>query len=127
MRFSTAMFALLLGIGCATTTELGPSASFEETLGVYRHSSGKKALALAADEHGKKAYGVLYGSWSQDKANEKALATCTQNATRSGVQAHCYLFAIGDRAAPQTLRGCADGRINPRRCALQREYPLGDG
>jgi hypothetical protein len=125
MRRSTLTLSLLLGIGCATTTQLGPSASFEETLGVYRLSSGKKALALAADEHGRKAYGVLYGSWSQDKANEKALATCTENATRSGVQALCYLFATGDRAAPETLRGCAEGRINPRRCALQDEHSVG--
>jgi hypothetical protein len=119
-----ALLALLLSLGCATT-QLAPSSGFEETLGVYRLSSGKKALALAADENGKKAFAVLYGSWSQQSANEKALAACDRNAATRGVQAQCYLFATGDEAAPSTLRGCAEGRIGARRCALQQQYPLG--
>ena len=71
-----------------------------------------------------KAFAVLYGSWSQASANEKALVECSKNAERSGVQATCYLFAAGDEAAASTLRGCAEGRIGARRCALQEQYPL---
>jgi len=117
------MLALLLSLGCATT-QLTPTSGFEETLHVYRHSKGKKALAVAVDESGKKAFAVLYGSWSQTSANEKALVECSKNAEKSGVQATCYLFATGDEAAASTLRGCAEGRIGARRCALQQQYPL---
>jgi hypothetical protein len=118
------LLALLLGLGCATT-QLAPTSGFEETLEVYRFSSGKKALAVAADENGKRAFSVLYGAWSQKSANRKALAACNAKAARHGVEAQCYLFAIGDQAAPSTLRGCAKGWIGARRCALQQQHPLG--
>ena len=118
------LLALLLSLGCATT-ELDRTSGFEETLRVYGLSKDKKALAVAADENGKRAFAALYGSWSQASANEKALAECAKNAERSDVQATCYLFATGDEAAPSTLRGCAEGRIGARRCALQEQYPLG--
>jgi len=118
------LLALLLSLGCATT-QLAPSGGFEEALDVYRLSSGKKALALAVDENGKKAFAALYGSWSQKSADRKALDGCNRNAARRSIQAQCYLFATGDEAAPTTLRGCAEGRIGARRCALQQQYPLG--
>lgn len=118
------LLALLLAIGCATT-QLDPTSGFEETLEVYRLSRGKKAFAVAVDENGKKAFAVLFGSLSQEDANEKALAQCNENAARNAVQAPCYLFAIGADAAPATLRGCAEGRIGARRCALQQQHPLG--
>jgi len=123
MRLTT-LLVLLLGLGCATT-QLAPTSKFEETLDVYRFSSGKKALALAADENGRKAFSVLYGDWSQKSANRKALAGCNAKAARHGIDAQCYLFAIGDEAAPSTLRGCAKGWIGARRCALQQQHPLG--
>ena len=62
MRFPTVL-ALLMSLGC-TTTQLGPSQGFEEALDVYLLSSGKKALALAADEGGRKAFYAHYGGWS---------------------------------------------------------------
>ncbi len=123
MRLST-LLVLLLGLGCATT-QLAPASGFEGVLDVYRFSSGKKALALAADEKGKKAFSVRSGDWSQKSANRKALAACNAKAARHGVEAQCYLFAIGDEAAPSTLRGCAKGWIGAKRCALQRQHPLG--
>jgi hypothetical protein len=118
------LLALLLALGCATT-QLAPTSGFQETLDVYLLSSGKKALALAADENGKKAFSVLYGDWSQKSANRKALAACNAKAARHGVEAQCFLFAIGDEAAASTLRGCAKGWIGARRCALQQQHPLG--
>jgi hypothetical protein len=123
MRFSTVL-ALLLGLGC-TTTQLGPTHGFEEALGVYLLSSGKKALALAADESGRKVFYAHYGGWSQKSADEEALAACNRTAAMKGIEAQCYLFASGDEAAPSTLRGCAEGRIGAKRCALQQQYPLG--
>jgi hypothetical protein len=119
-----ALFALVAGVAC-TTTQLPPAHGFEEALGVYRLSSGKKALAVAVDEKGRKEFSVLYGAWRQKSANEKALAFCNQKAARRGIEAQCYLFAVGDAAAPSTLRGCAEGWIGERRCALQKQYPLG--
>ncbi len=118
------LLALLLALGCATT-QLAPTSGFQETLDVYLLSSGKKALALAADENGKKAFSVLYGDWSQKSANRKALAACNAKAARHRVEAQCFLFAIGDEAAASTLRGCAKGWIGARRCALQQQHPLG--
>ena len=123
MRFPTVL-ALLVGLGC-TTTQLGPSGGFEETLDVYLLSSGKKALALAADESGRKVFYAHYGGWSQKSAEEEALAECNRAAADKGVEAQCYLFASGDEAAPSTLRGCAAGQIGAKRCALQQQYPLG--
>jgi len=117
------MLALLLSLGCATT-QLPPASGFEETLDVYLQSKGKKALAVAVDENGKKAFAVLYGSLTQASANEKALVACSEKAEKSGVRATCYLFATGDEAAASTLRGCAAGQIGARRCALQQQYPL---
>ena len=94
-------------------------------LGAYQLSGGKKALALAVDANGRKAYSVRSGDWRQKSSNRKALAACNSKAARHGVQAQCYLFAIGDEAAPSTLKGCAMGRISEKRCAFQRRYPLG--
>jgi hypothetical protein len=123
MRFFT-LLALSLILGCAGT-QPAPSRSFAEILDLYRTSGGKKALALAADENGKKAYVIVHGTWRQKSADEKALATCNERAARSGVLAQCYLFASGDEENASTLRGCAEGRIGATRCALQRQYSVG--
>jgi hypothetical protein len=123
MRLAT-LFTLVLFLGCSTTM-LAPDSGFEEVLGAYHLSSGKKALALAVDPKGRKAYAVRSGDWRQKSCNRKALAACNSKAARHGIAAQCYLFAVGDEAAPSTLRGCTMGRISEKRCALQRRYPLG--
>ncbi len=122
MRLAT-LLTLVLFLGCSTTM-LAPDSGFEEVLDAYHLSGGKKALALAVDAKGRKAYSVRSGDWRQKSANRKALAACNSKAARHGVDAQCYLFAIGDEAAPSTLKGCAMGRINEKRCAFQRRYPL---
>jgi hypothetical protein len=123
MRFFT-LLALSLILGCAGT-QPAPTRGFAETLDLYRASGGKKALALAADENGRKAFAIVHGSWRQKSADEKALATCNEGAARDGVLAQCFLFASGDEEAASTHRGCAAGRIGATRCALQRQYSLG--
>ncbi len=123
MRLPT-LLALLLGLGCVAT-QLPTTSGFEEALDLYRLSSGKKAMALAMDKSGSKAFSFYYGHLLQKSANRKALAACNAKAARGGVEAQCYLFAIGDEAAPSTLRGCTKGWIGARRCALQQQYPLG--
>jgi hypothetical protein len=123
MRVAT-LLTLVLFLGCSTTM-LAPDSGFEEVMGAYHLSGGKKALALAVDERGKKAYAVRSGDWRQKSCNRKALAACNAKAARHGIEAQCYLFAIGDEAAPSTLKGCAKGRIGEKRCAFQRQHPLG--
>ena len=123
MRVAT-LLTLVLFLGCSTTMP-APDSGFEEVLGAYHLSGGKKALALAVDEKGRKAYSVRSGDWRQKSSNRKALAACNSKAARHGVKAQCYLFAVGDEAAPSTLKGCAMGRISEKRCAFQRRYPLG--
>jgi hypothetical protein len=123
MRFFT-LLALSLILGCAGT-QPAPSRGFAEMLDLYRTAGGKKALALAADENGKKAFAIANGRWRQKSADEKALTTCNEGAAKSGVLAQCYLFASGDEEAAPTLSGCAEGRIGAKRCALQRQYSVG--
>jgi hypothetical protein len=114
--------AALLGAGCATTERVGDSATFAETVELYRLGDEHKALAVAVNERGRRAWGVLYGSFSEDDAREKALAECRSNAERAGVDAACHLFAVDEAAARDTVRACAEGRIGAQRCALQEQY-----
>jgi hypothetical protein len=123
MRILT-LLALSLVLGCAGT-QPAPSHGFAEMLDLYRASGGKKALALAADENGKKVFAVVHGTLRQKSADKKALAICNERAARRGVLAQCYLFASGDEEAASTVRGCSEGRIGAARCALQRRYSLG--
>jgi len=108
--------------GCTTTSHMEGARTFPEAVKIYRLSDGKKALAVAADEQGKRAWGVLYGSSRQEHANKNALEDCQRNAARSGVRAECYLFAVGDVQAANTVKACSEGRIGSRRCAVQAKY-----
>jgi hypothetical protein len=114
--------ASLLGAGCATTERVGDTATFAETVELYRLGDEHKALAVAVNERGRRAWGVLYGSLSEEDAREKALEECRSNARRAGVDAGCHLFAVDGAVARDTLRGCAEGRIGAQRCALQEQY-----
>jgi|GEM_PF-6987902 len=108
-------------LGCEAT-RLSDTETFEEAVRTYRVSDEKKALALAADENGRRVWGAQYGSLDQERATDEAMEECQRSARRAGVQAQCYLFAVGDREPPATLEGCRAGRINPRRCAAQSRY-----
>jgi len=123
MRFFT-LLALSLILGCAGT-QPAPSRGFAEMLDLYHASGGKKALALAADENGNKAFAIASGRLRQKSADQKALATCNEGAAKRGILAQCYLFASGDEEAASTLRGCSKGKIGATRCALQRQHSLG--
>jgi hypothetical protein len=112
----------LLGAGCATTARVAETATFEETVDLYRLGKEHKALAVAVDERGRRAWGVLYGSLSLDGARENALEECRSNALRAGVDAPCHLFAADGAAARETVKACAQGRIGAQRCALQEKY-----
>ena len=112
-----ALFALL----ACKSTRLGESSTLDEAVNVYLDSSGTKAFAVAADEHGKRVWGSGR-SLSQDRSNEIALEECASNAKRRGVQAQCFLLAVGKREATSTVEGCAERRINPKRCAVQENY-----
>src|SRR5262249_46976359 len=105
----------------ACQTRLGESSTLDEAVGVYLDSSGTKAFAIAADERGKRVWGSGR-SLSQDRSNEIALDECAKNAKRLGVEAQCFLFAVGPREAKSTVDGCAARRINAKRCAVQENY-----
>jgi hypothetical protein len=115
--------AALLAAGCETT-RVGETYTFEEAVRTYAQAEGRKALALAADEKGKRAWGAQYGKRisSQERATREALEECDENARRLGVQSECYLFAVGDRQARSTLEKCSARRINQRRCLAQEKY-----
>jgi hypothetical protein len=116
-----ALAAAGLLAGCQAT-RVGDAETFDEAVQVYRVSKDKKALALAADERGRRRWGAQYGSLDQERANEDAMEECQRNARRSGLEAQCYLFAVGDREPRSTLEGCRAERINPKRCAAQAKY-----
>lgn len=119
------LLALAAGFGTACkTTRVGETASFEEAVRTYAVAKGRKALALAADENGRRAWGAQYGKSfsSEERAIREALDECDANARRYGVQAECHLFAVGDQPARETLDKCGARRINEKRCALQQQY-----
>jgi hypothetical protein len=111
-----------LSTGGCQTVRVGETRSFEEAVRTYAVADDKKALAVAADEHGNRVWGAQYGSWTQERANREAMSECEANARSAGVQAQCYLFAIGGKPSRTTLDRCQSKRINPARCALQDRY-----
>jgi hypothetical protein len=124
LRTVSALLAAAALFASCETTRVGESSTFEEAVRTYAAADGRKALALAADEKGKRAWGAQYGKSlsSQERATREALEECDANARRRGVRAECYLFAIGDRQSRSTLEKCSARRINPKRCALQERY-----
>ena len=119
-------FPLLLGLaalaGCETP-RLSGATTFEEAVRTYAASKGPKALALAADEGGKRAWGAQYGrSTSKERAIRDALAECDASARRLGVEAQCFLFAIGNGEPRSTLEKCRAGSIPAKRCEAQRRF-----
>lgn len=124
MRPSPLAAALLAAalLAACEATRVGTAASFEEAVDTYAAADEKKALAVAADERGRRRWGAQYGSVTQDRANRDAMEECQASARRHALEAQCYLFAIGNREARSTLEGCRAGRVNPKRCALQRQY-----
>ena len=108
--------------GCETP-RLSGAATFEEAVRTYAASEGPKALALAADEHGRRAWGAQYGrSLSRERSIRDALAECDASARRRGVEAQCFLFAIGNAQSRSTLEKCGAARINPKRCQAQQRF-----
>ena len=118
-----ALSVALLG-GCASwfTTEMDDAQTLSGALAVYRASDEKKAIAVAADEEGRRTWGALYGSYSQEHANEKAVENCRKNARRAGILADCFLFAEGDAPSASTNQACRAGAVNAKRCDLQDRF-----
>lgn len=123
IRWLASLLALGLGTAACETTRMDDTETLEETVRTYAVSEGTKALAVAADERGKRAWGAQYGKGvSEERAVREALDVCDDSARARGVQADCYLFAVNDRQPRGTLEKCQSGRINPKRCAVQRDY-----
>ncbi len=113
---------LLAGLhGCASD-DYGTVPTLREAIDIYRASDDEKAIAVAADEGGRRVWGVAVGEFEQEAASEKALAHCAKSARSAGVGAQCYLLLVGTGSAKQTDRGCAAGSIPARRCEVQRRF-----
>lgn len=120
-----AFFAPLLGavFSCASTTLSGiDQPDFDPVVRHYRTLEPKKALALATEADGRWAYGLRFASTSQEKAIEDALEACRTQARSGGMRARCFLFAVENEPAPDTVRGCFARTIPSRRCAMQRRH-----
>ena len=114
--------ALLLATACETT-RLRDTETLEEAIRTYAVTEETKAFAIAADEHGKRAWDSKHGKLlSEEGAIEGTLQACNDNARARGVQADCYLFAVGDRQPRSTLEKCQSGQIGKKRCKVQQDY-----
>jgi hypothetical protein len=120
LGFALAAAAALLA-GCKAT-RVGTTSTLQETVETYRESDEKKALALAVDERGRKAWGAQFGSLTQGSADDDAMEECRAAAQHRSIEARCYLFASGNRQARSTVEGCREGRIGRKRCAAQEAY-----
>jgi hypothetical protein len=115
--------ALALFTTACETTRLRDTETLEEAIRTYAVTEETKAFAIAADEHGKRAWDSKHGKLiSEDAAIEGTLQACNDNARARGIQADCYLFAVGDRQPRSTLEKCQSGQINKKRCKVQQDY-----
>jgi len=110
--------------GCAAlrATRVGQPKTLSEALTVYRKAEEKKAIAIAADESGKRTWGAFYHAKLQSFAEEQALEECERNVRTHRIKAQCWLFAEGDEPAAETQLACSRGKPNPKRCALQDRF-----
>ena len=116
-------FALAVWTSACETTRLRDTETLEEAIRTYAVTEETKAFAIAADENGKRAWDSKHGKFiSEEAAIEGTLEACNDNARSRGVQADCYLFAVGDRQPRSTLEKCQSGQINPKRCKVQQDY-----
>lgn len=122
-RLRLPVLALLAALCGCETPRLSGASSFEEAVRTYAAAEGPKALALAADESGKRAWGAQFGrSSSKERAQRDALAECDASARSLGVDAQCFLFAIGNAEARSTVEKCSAGRIPAKRCQAQQRF-----
>jgi hypothetical protein len=63
----------------------------------YGKLAGSKAIALALDDQGRWAYGIIARHATQPEANQEALLECAGFKAQSDVQENCRLYAAGDR------------------------------
>jgi hypothetical protein len=116
-------FVFACALAACETTRLGDTETLEEAIRTYAVTKETKAFAIAADEGGKRAWDAKHGDLlSEERAVRDTLAACNENARARGVQADCYLFAVGDRQARSTLEKCQSGQINKKRCKVQQDY-----
>jgi hypothetical protein len=126
-RFLAPALALSLALALWTTacetTRLRDTETLEEAIRTYAVTEETKAFAIAADENGKRAWDSKHGKFiSEEAAIEGTLDACNDNARSRGVQADCYLFAVGDRQPRSTLEKCQSGQVNKKRCKVQQDY-----
>jgi hypothetical protein len=115
--------ALGLSTSACETTRMPDTETLEEAIRTYAVTDETKAFAIAADERGKRVWDSKHGRLiSEDAAIEGTLEACNDHARARGIQADCYLFAVGDRQPRSTLEKCQSGQINKKRCKVQQDY-----
>jgi hypothetical protein len=118
----TAAF-LAVAVACASNTLSGvDEPDLGEVVRQYGTLESNKALALATEANGRWAYGARFASDSREQAIEESLRACSIKARSGGMRARCFLFAIENEPAPETVRRCLARKISSRRCAMQRRY-----
>jgi len=119
------IFAALLAVavGCASNPLSGvDEPDFGDVVRQYRTLGANKALALATEANGRWAYGARFASDSREQAIEESLRACRIKTRSGGMRARCFLFAIENEPAPETVRRCFASKISSRRCAMQRRH-----
>jgi hypothetical protein len=116
--------ALAVTSGCEAfrATRVGQPETLSEALAVYRKADEEKAIAIAADESGKRTWGAFYHASLQSFADDQALEECERNVHTHRIKAQCWIFAQGDEPAAETQLACSRGEPNPKRCALQDRF-----
>jgi hypothetical protein len=121
--FAVLLVLLVAALAACETPRLSGATTFEEAVRTYSAADDPKVLALAADERGKRAWGAQFGrSTSKERAFRDAIAECDASARRLGVDAQCFLFAVGNEQARSTVEKCRAGRIPPQRCQAQERF-----
>lgn len=123
-HLAPALLWLLPLLGCAAfqATRAGRPLTFKEAVGVYRVSQEKKALSVAVDDGGRRAWGAFYDATLQGFANDEAQEECERSASSAGVNAPCRLFAEGDGPARSGTEACLRRDYPEPWCALLNRY-----
>ena len=114
----------LLCLGCVSTTSLSgfDEPGFPEVVARYQALGSEKSLALATEANGRFAWAISAGEPTEVEAAQLALERCRKAARSGGMRSDCYAFAIGDEAAPDTVRACTERRLGSRRCEMQKAH-----
>ncbi|MCP5057169.1 MAG: hypothetical protein GY937_10645 [bacterium] len=122
LRTAWLLLAWVATAGCATSSLSGyDEPDFPAVVAQYKALEGAKVLALGTEANSRFAWGISAGEASEADARNGALDRCRRAARSGGMRATCYVFAVGNEPAADTVRDCAARRLPSRRCHMQRQ------